>query len=545
MVVRRFRPRGLGPTLCALNLALLFGLALWFRVTSLESFPEPNGDEAWYGVQAGHLVQGAAFSPRTGNGNPVNPFHVGFEVLLLLAFKPSLWILRVSAVVGGIAAVGLTYPLMSRALDRTTALIAAALLAVLPIAILYSRIGYDCSQTPLFSLLALYCALQGRRVGLILAFALCLVAHPSNVFLLPALLAAYLVREARERRAGAVIVASVLIGMAAAVVLYQRKMAGDFYAIRSYDAGRYLRFFGRHLLAGDLDTGRAQDVAFWGIVLALLIPGTLRLARGRCWDRLALLAGLVAGAAGYFVVVGAGGLHPAGSRYGLFLIVPAVLSFACMARSSLAAPGGRSLRVAALLAVGWGLLLGFKVNRFDAERLPLHFTAMATRPHPAASAHRRESPWTLGTDVPDPKVQAYRIILHDIGRAPEAQNATTTILTQNWWLYRPLQYLAVGRRDLKVVDHGKVPCTGPQQYVDHLRDQLLAGAYLVGYPDQFLENFAKDVVPPAALRRWEIRHFGIPYLTVLRLKDGREGVSRSAVAGPRVVLGQPLAKTVR
>ena len=453
--------------------------------------------------------------------------------------------MRVSAVVGGVAAVGLTYPLMSRALDRTTALIAAALLAVLPIAILYSRIGYDCSQTPLFSLLALYCAFRGRRVGLILAFALCLVAHPSNVFLLPALLAVYLVREAPERRARAVVVAAVLTGMVAAVVLYQKKMARDFYAIRSYDLARFLKYFGRHLLAGDLNTGRAQDVAFWGIALALLVPGTLRLARGRRWDRLALLAGLIASAGGYFVVVGAGGLHPEGSRYGLFLVVPAVLAVACLARSSLDAPRGRGLRVAALLAVGWGLLLGFKVNRFDAERLPLPFTAMATRPHPAATAHRRESPWTLRTDVPDPKVQAYRMILHDIGLNPEGRRGPTAIIAQNWWLYRPLQYLAVGRRDLKVVDHGKVPCLSPQPYVDHLRDQLLAGAYLVGYPDQFLENFARDVVPPAALRRWEIRHFGIPYIIVLRLKDGREGVSRSEVAGPRVVLGPPAGTAVR
>ena len=172
---------------------------------------------------------------------------------------------------------------------------------------------------------------------------------------------------------------------------------------------------------------------------------------------------------------------------------------------------------------------------------------MATRPVPAATAHRRESPWTLGTDVPDPKVRAYRVILHDLGRArgEGRGRAPTAIITQNWWLYRPLQYLAVGRGDLKVVDHGKVPCPGPQQYVDHLRDQLLAGAYLVGYPDQFLENFARDVVPPAALRRWEIRHFGIPYIIVLRLKDGREGVIRSEVAGPRVVLGAPAAKAVR
>ena len=553
MVVRRFIPRGLGRILLAANLAALFGLALWFRVTSLESFPEPNGDEAWYGVQAEHLLQGRPFSPRTGNGNPVNPFHAGFEVLLLLGFPPSLWILRASAVAGGVAAVGLTYPLIRRALDRPTALIAAALLAVLPIAILYSRIGYDCSQTPLFSLLALTCAFRLRRAGLILAFALCLVAHPSNVFLLPTLLAVYLVREAQgwadsgdsRRPARVLLVASALAGMVGAAVLYQRKMARDFYAIRSYDLGRYLKFFGRHLLAGDLDTGRVQDVAFWAVVLIVLVPGVRRLVRDRCWDRLALLAGLILSAAGYFLVVGAGGLHPAGSRYGLFLVVPAVLAVACLARSSLIAPRGRAFRVAGMMAVGWALLLGFKVNRFDSERLPLPFTAMETRPRPAATGHRRESPWTLGTDVPDPNVQAYRVILHDLGREPGPRRGATTILTQNWWLYRPLQYLAARRMDLKVVDHGKVPCPSPQRYVDHLRDQLLAGAYVVTYPDQFLENFVNDVIPPAALRRWEIRHFGIPYIRVLRLKDGREGVSRSEVAGPRVVLGQPAAKAVR
>ena len=552
MADRRFAPRDLGRLACALNVAALLGLALWFRVTSLEAFPEPNGDEAWYGVQAGHLVRGLPFSPRTGNGNLVNPFHVGFEVLLLLVFKPALWILRISAVVGGVAAVGLTYPLMSRALDRTTALIATVLLGVLPIAILYSRIGYDCSQTPLFSLLALACAFRGRGGRMLLAFALCLVAHPSNVFLMPTLLLVYLAGEAqaawpardRRRAMRALAAGSGLVLLVLAEVLYQRRMAHDFYAIRSYDVLRYLKYFGRLFLAGRLGTARSQDVLFWGIALAVLVPGAWRLARDRCWTQLALLAGLGASLACNFAVVGSFGFHPEANRYGLFIVVPAVVAVACLARRSLVAPAARPARVAALLAVGWALLVGFDVNRFDPDWLPMYFTLNRPRPPAPAREHARESPWSIRTDQTDPKVKAIRVIFQDLDRAPRPQTAdgrpaVTAIVAQNWWLYRPLQFLAVDRKDLNVVDHTKVPCLSPQQYVDNLRDQLLAGAYVVSFTDQFLEAFVKDVTPPGSIRRWEIRHAGVPYITVLRLKDGREGVRRADVAGPRVVLGTP------
>ena len=119
MVVRRDIPRDLGSILCALNLAIFLGIGLWLRVTSLETCPEPNGDEARYGVQAGPLVRGLPFAHRTTSRNPVNPSHVGFEARLLLLSEPWLGIVRVSAVAGGVAALGLNYPLMSRAWDRT------------------------------------------------------------------------------------------------------------------------------------------------------------------------------------------------------------------------------------------------------------------------------------------------------------------------------------------------------------------------------------------------------------------------------------------
>ncbi len=181
-----------------LGLAGLFGVALWARVSSIETAPLPDGDEAWYGVQVEHLLQGKPFAVRTGNGNPLNPFHAGLQIPLLWAFPPAFWMLRVPSMLAGILAVVLMYGLMARVLDRTTALIAAGLLAAMPVAVFFSRMGCDVSQTPLFNVLAFYYAFKGHRAGVLLSFLCCWLAHPTNLFLLPMLAPIFLVRTLRR-----------------------------------------------------------------------------------------------------------------------------------------------------------------------------------------------------------------------------------------------------------------------------------------------------------------------------------------------------------
>src|SRR5262245_1298635 len=103
-------------------LVLLFGVAVWFRVTSLESMPDVESDEAWYGIQAYRLGHGEPFEYQTPNCNSLNPLFTGLEVPLLLIFKPALWILRVPAVLAGLLTIALTYVLGSRAFGRRPAL---------------------------------------------------------------------------------------------------------------------------------------------------------------------------------------------------------------------------------------------------------------------------------------------------------------------------------------------------------------------------------------------------------------------------------------
>ncbi len=146
--------------LAALNFAGLILAAVTLRVWHLGTVPGLNGDEAWLGVQAAHLAAGEPVVWRTPTGNPINPFLLWPVAALHLVFGPSVVVLRVVALVSGLAALGVNWWLCRRVLDRNTALVSTALLAVMPITIAYSRFAWDASQTLLATVLVLYLALS-------------------------------------------------------------------------------------------------------------------------------------------------------------------------------------------------------------------------------------------------------------------------------------------------------------------------------------------------------------------------------------------------
>src|SRR5262249_41505873 len=130
----------------AIGFASLFLAALWFRVSGLETVPEHSGDESYYGLQAERVCRGEVIALQTTSGNVLNPFLLGLDVALHAVARPSLTLLRVPSVIFGLLAVVLMLTLGARALDRTTALIAATLLMVMPVLIFESRMGLEMSQ---------------------------------------------------------------------------------------------------------------------------------------------------------------------------------------------------------------------------------------------------------------------------------------------------------------------------------------------------------------------------------------------------------------
>lgn len=529
-------------------LALMFAAAFWLRAGSLECLPDLESDEAWYGTQAYHIAQGEPAYVQTPTGNPLNPFHTGIEILLLKVFKPDYWILRAPAVICGVLAVILAYILGSRIFDRTTALIACAMLAVLPVAILYSRKGYDCSPTPLMNILVLYYAYRTSWRGVLAALTGSMLCHPTNIFILPVVLAIYLVQSLRaasgdsRRQRRLITAALVTLGLVFLVGLafLQRPQPREVYTrnlqaghLSSADGWLFLKRFA-DLIIGTGCFGQLPDIgqqwAFWTIGAFVVIAGTIQLARKRNWERLALVAGLFTSALSLFLVTGATALRPDANRYGLFLVVPSVFSFAVLLQSLLAEPVSPRLRVvrglqyASLLVLGWSLLFCYKRNCIDAYR----------------GGSREESLLTFRTDAKDPKKRAMRMIMKELDqRGPSRDGSPTIIIGSDWWTSMALSYLAVERKGLIF---SRLPEYTPPAGPDIL-SQMERGAFAVCFPGDDLEKAVYEQFPAERLARWEAIRYGNTRTTaldwsaksvvVLSVKRAPEPLARHAARATR------------
>jgi hypothetical protein len=165
--------------------ALSLIASVWYRSVDLGNVPGINGDEAWYGVQIESMLAGAPVRWLTPSRLPLNPIHVIPLALLLKAYGPAFWVLRAPSLATGLLLLPLSYFLLSRVLDRFTALLATLLLAANPALIAHSRFGWDASHSPLISLLIPAFALMGRELATFAALMVALVVHPTNVFLTP------------------------------------------------------------------------------------------------------------------------------------------------------------------------------------------------------------------------------------------------------------------------------------------------------------------------------------------------------------------------
>jgi hypothetical protein len=508
-------------------------------VYRLENVPGINGDEAWYGVQAFQIATGQPFKLQTPTGLPLNPFFTGVEVPLLLAFRPSFWILRAPAVASGVLTVALVYLLGSRILGRTTAVVASLLLAVLPSAIGYSRFGWDASQTPLFNLLALYFAFRGRSVAMLVCFAMGLMAHVSNAFLLPVLLAPFLASlwstekwPSHRRWIIGITTGLALLGCIALVWVNWHEPRFQM-ASRLLPANvlPFLAHYGR-LISGltlyDYEVGPVSphtrawyDTAFWGLSLLMFVFGVPRLVRLARWDQLALVIGLVLGALGLYVVGGPEVMRPHRERYGMYLILPSVLVAACLISAMLPRPEGwgsrtvRPLAFVVMIAGGWVLLWSFKVHYFDTIR-----------------ATGGESHVTFRTAEVEPKQQALQLILDDISRGSSSTNPQEhvarsrgdqtrpdaradreiePVIVDNAWLYWPLRFLSSRDPEVAIVsieDDESSPRDANGTREAARLAGLSSGGYAVAFTGGELEHLVTSKFPTDRLHRWDILDYG-------------------------------------
>lgn len=199
--------------LTAVGCILVVGALL--RFAALSELPAGmNQDEASMGYDAWALANYGV--DRNGYTFPVypvawgaghGPFYVYLSMLFIKVFGGSLFVYRLPIALLGIASILILYLTVKLLRSRSTAYIAAFLLAVSPWHIMLSRWGLDANPTPFLVLLAVYffvLAYQKQRMRFYIlsavSFALSLYAYASAYVVVPILMLISVFFAMKQRR---------------------------------------------------------------------------------------------------------------------------------------------------------------------------------------------------------------------------------------------------------------------------------------------------------------------------------------------------------
>ncbi len=435
-----------------INICLIFIVSLFLRIFALDHIPGINADEAFYGINVLNILKGGHYSIRAPSENIINPFYSGL-LLLLQSFLPiSFWVLRLPALLTGLALIPITYLITRKLFDTKTALLSTILTATLPINIAYSRFGWDTSQTTLISIVVIYLALAEKWIFLPLVFAAAYLIHPMNLFLIPIVLAYplfFLISQLWRRnltKAILFIIAAIAFLFAVTAFLYWqmpnvlstilprfwlRFINPHKWGLFLFD---YVRLFSgttvyRYICGSGYSLkSTVFDAALAIIVIILFSYGTFKFIQKKEQKKLSLLPGLLITLPLFYLLAGNITLRPSYERYSLFLVMPTILLLAAILRLIVTNKKKERLVTASVIIAGWLFLASFFANYF------IFMIRTGGNSHP-----------TFITALKEPKQLCLEIILRD------SKEAGAVILVSSWWNYRPIAYLSRAHKNLTVM----------------------------------------------------------------------------------------------
>ena len=517
----------------AVQIAGLLGFAVWFRLMRLSSVPGISGDEAWWGIQALAWSAGTPYETHTTSGNPVDMFFLVPVALVHMIAPPSFLLLRVVPAVVNLLALPVGFWFVRRLYGSETAWIYTVTLALLPTAVAHSRICQDPSQSIFWTGIFIFICLLGfkdrHHAWMYLAaaaatFPIVLWTHPTNVFAAPfLLLPAYaaiepLLPASSSRRAGLLVAAAGIAVVATALVspaLRLLPISSQYLdqpwlstaMARAIDGRQWLEFAVNnarlfngvtvyHYFSGASPSTLLHDAGFM-LAMILTAGGFAMMPAAR---RSPLDYGLIGGCAmmwiGFYLFAGPAALRPHFERWGLCLIVPGLLVMARGISAWAWIPKMRWIAEATASALLVALIGSFYLNYVD------QFDKTGGRSH-----------LTYVTAPVEPKQQAFD---HILARSPGP--GSVAVGSTQWWLYRPLAYLATEHPNLVVTLSGDV--TRQPGYDEALKTGRL-----------FFVEFSQTQ-DLATTRQWIEQHGLREVTTVVRDASGRAVVEILQVNRP-------------
>jgi hypothetical protein len=429
---------------------VLLGLALLARFVWLDNVPGVNGDEARFGLWVelalrGHLWGGLASQVMGGimsSGRPPDPFLLPPLAIVQALADPAPWVPRVPTVVSDLAFIIIGYIGLRSTIGARTALVFALLAATTPITLIYSRFGWDSSQTPLAGIIFIWACLAGKRFAAILSLCAAVLVHATNIFLFPILVAFWL-KDARPfiaRIAGNIGLSALLsaVLIAGSIIAIPVSLWLGRLPLREIVSGEYnpVHFVNALLRIGDLFSGITVYryivgepvglilhriiicLALTGMVFALFLdPRSARDPRTTT-----LSTGLAISVISFLIIGGWEGLHEGTERYALFMVAPGLV----LLSTALARPFNRASSAGLWFAplLGGLALISVWLNYFE----PLRVSGGQPRDTDAGRAFR--------TAAIEPKMQAAQWIRDCVRKHDD----TVIVLAESYWLRLPLQY---------------------------------------------------------------------------------------------------------
>jgi streptogramin lyase/4-amino-4-deoxy-L-arabinose transferase-like glycosyltransferase len=157
------------------SLVVILLIAAFYRLWNIGV--EPAGlwfDEAAHGLDVMHLLSDPAFRPifLTTSMSPETALHWYFDAIFFVLFGPTIFSLRISAIIAGLIGVVGVYFLARQLFGWRTGVIAAGFLAVASWHVNFSRFMMIAIWSVTFSILAMYLLYQALRTGRYRYFAL-------------------------------------------------------------------------------------------------------------------------------------------------------------------------------------------------------------------------------------------------------------------------------------------------------------------------------------------------------------------------------------
>ncbi len=469
--------------------------ALLWRVVLLHRIPGLNGDEAWWANRMFEAIQGEAWSFRTPFGKPPNPTLAGPLWIFARFFEPDFIWLRIPSVVASFLLVFLAYPLARKPYGREVGFgLTLLFLAWIPI-LGQSRLGWDPSQSALACFLVWMAAARARWGWATIAFCWAMTVHPTNIFLLPVILAGPAFGRMADymRGVGARIllrdaVLTVLgMGLVFALLHYT---TGDVISVANDTHGAKRRLDGIansnywsdywrsavHFLSGvtyyEYVTGvvpssvKALHTLWIRFLLVPTLLGGFLVALFQARTReLGAFLGLGAAFTLFYIRAGTNGFIPGDDRYAQWLLVPVAILF-CWSLKVVLELAPRAMRLYPWIL---GAFAAFHVVSFGIFFLNDLTTYGGARSHS-----------TFKTGPVEPKVAAMEWIR---ANSPPRADQPVEILTPDFWIQQPMRYLVGLDRSYRVRE-----AAPDERILDGIRQKILAGrSFYVLWPDSEID----------------------------------------------------------